>query len=354
VTHLEARDPVKRRPSMSDVGRAAQVSAQTVSRYFTGGYVSAEAKRKIEIAVRDLGYSRNRLPQIMRATRTDTIGFLAMGPMNYGNGEIFTGLSRAARVAEQSLMIAQIDADPSADHSTEIDRALEHFLSMRVDGIIIGTPYTGLEPLHTRVLESVPVVSLSVGSVEGVLMVYADSYGASRSGVRHLLELGHRQILHVAGPADRNEAAARERGYRDELVSWGCTPLPVCRGGEWDAASGEAAARAVDPASFTAVSAANDELALGFTFELRRRGYTVPEDYSIVGVDDMPDAKYFLPPLTSAHLDIAAVGETGMRLMLERVAGRSVPAVTVLPSRLSIRASTAPPVQRHRRSRPGS
>lgn len=351
MPQLESREP-RRRPSMADVGRAADVSAQTVSRFFTGGYVSAGAREKIEAAVRELGYNRSRLPQILRQSRTETLGFLAMGPMNYGNSGILTGISRAARAAGQSLLITQFDVDPTDSPSApEVTRALQNFLSMRVDGIVVATPYLGVGPLLGEVLDSVPVVSLSEGGGEGLITVHADSYGAARSAVRHLLEQGHREILHLAGPANRNESVERVRGYRDEVAAWDVGALPVVPCDEWDAASGAAAARTLDLEALDGVFSANDQIALGFMHEARAVGVTAPDHYSIVGIDDMPDCAYFMPPLTSSRLDFERVGELGLELILRRIAGESVPSVSVVPSVLSVRSSTATALPRGSRRR---
>jgi DNA-binding LacI/PurR family transcriptional regulator len=131
---------------MADVGRHAQVSAQTVSRYFTGGYLSDETRQRVEEAISELGYRRNHLPRSLRRSRTDTIGYLAIGPLNFGSSGILTGLSRAARAAGQSLLTTQLAQGPEAQgRLEEAHRALETFLSLRVDGIVVGTPYRDLE-----------------------------------------------------------------------------------------------------------------------------------------------------------------------------------------------------------------
>lgn len=329
---------------MADVGRHAEVSAQTVSRFYTGGYVSDEARTRIEAAVRELGYRHNRLPQILRTQRTDTIGFLVMGPINYGNAGILTGIARAARAAGQSLLTTQLDLDPILPSSRkEIARALQNLMSMRVDGIVIGTPYLGVDVLLEQIGGSVPVVSLAEISAPGVDSVHADSYGAARLAVRHLVELGHERILHLAGPTDRNEATGRLAGYHNELAAHGLSPLPVIGCREWDAVSGAAAAEAADPSTFTGVFSANDEIALGFMAVMRSRGFVAPDDYSIVGVDDMPEARYFTPPLTSAGLDFEELGETALGMILDRIEDRPRDPLRVIPSALSVRSSTAAP-----------
>ncbi|SMH50917.1 transcriptional regulator, LacI family [Rathayibacter oskolensis] len=331
------------RPSMADVGRRAEVSAQTVSRFFTGGYVAPATRARIEAAIAELGYRHNRVARNLRVQRTDTIGFLAMGPLNYGHSELLTGVSRAARAEGLSLITALLEVDPHEPSARlEMLNAVDKLLSFQVDGIIVGTPYEGLDELTDYIAASVPVVTRSERAAHSEDSTYADSYGAGYLGTRHLLELGHRRILHLAGPGDRNEAVDRERGYRAALAEAGVAPLDVLRCREWDAESGAAQGRAVDPESFTAVSAANDQIALGFLRAMAERGFGAPDDYSIVGVDDMPDSEFYSPPLTTMHLDHQLLGEKALQMLAARIRTGEHQERTAVSARLVVRSSTAP------------
>ncbi|KQQ05816.1 MULTISPECIES: LacI family DNA-binding transcriptional regulator [unclassified Rathayibacter] len=331
------------RPSMADVGRHAEVSAQTVSRFFTGGYVAPATRGRIEAAIADLGYRHNRVARNLRVQRTDTVGFLAMGPLNYGHSELLTGVSRAARSEGLSLITALLEVDPREPSARlEMLHAVDKLLSFQVDGIIVGTPYEGLDELVDYISASVPVVTRSEHAGPSEDSTYADSYGAGYLGTRHLLELGHRRILHVAGPGNRNEAVDRERGYRAALAEAGVEPLEVLRCREWDAGSGAEQGRLCDPESFTAVSAANDQIALGFLRAMADRGRFAPEDYSIVGVDDMPETEYYSPPLTTMHLDHQLLGEKALRMLAARIRTGERQERTAVSARLVLRSSTAP------------
>lgn len=312
--------PDGRRPKMVDVGRQAGVSAQTVSRYFTGtGYVGAETKQRIEAAIQELGYQFNQSARNLRVNSTETIGVLMTGPSVYGTWSILAGLNDAARSAGFGLLTSQVDVDPDdPDAQNAIHQALQRLLIARVDGIIVSSPYRGIEDLLEQVWNTVPVVILSGRSWPKADSATVDSYEAGLLATKHLLELGHTRILHIAGPENRNEAHERQRGYLDSLKAAGVEPLPVRRG-DWSAESGETVGQDVDPASFTAVFSANDQMALGFMSALRRRGLRAPDDYSIVGVDDMPDARYFAPPLTSVYMDFIGLGQAGFEMITERI-----------------------------------
>lgn len=334
--------PPGRAPKMADVGRLAGVSAQTVSRYFTGsGYVGTETRARIEEAIEQLGYTLNQSARNLRVSSTRSIGVLLSGPSLYGAWSVMSGLNKAAHTAEYGLVTSQVELD-SDDPLTPraIHQAVERLLSNRVDGIVVSSPYLGVEDQLERVWEKVPVVMLSGSSWPNADSATVDSFEAGTLATEHLLALGHRRILHLAGPENRVEGLERERGYRDALARAGAEPLPVVRG-DWSADSGEALGQAADLGSFTAVFSGNDQMALGFLSAMRRRGRVAPDDFSIVGVDDMPDARHFSPPLTSVFMDFEALGRAGFEMILKRIStGERVPRRVIRPS-LVVRESSA-------------
>jgi DNA-binding LacI/PurR family transcriptional regulator len=335
--------PTQPRPKMVDVGRLAGVSAQTVSRYYTGkGYVGAETRRRIESAIAQLNYQFNGSARNLRVNATRTVGVLTTGPSLYGSWSILQGLNEAAHDAGYALFSSWVEFDRTdASAAGEIHKALDRFLSARVDGILISSPYPGIEDTLERVWESVPVVIVSELAWPNADSATVDSYEAGLLATRHLVELGHRRILHIAGPAQVNEAHERERGYRQALAEAAATPLPVLRG-DWSAQSGGDVGAGVDIRDFSAVFSANDQMALGFMSALRRRGLVAPADYSIVGVDDMPDARHFAPPLTSVWMDFVELGKVGFRMLAERIRTGERVARQVIHPHLVPRESSAP------------
>lgn len=347
---------------MADVGRLAGVSAQTVSRYCSGtGYVGERTGARIAAAIEELGYVPNRAAGTLRAGRTGTLGVLTIGELNFGSAQILTGLSRTARELHQTLMIAEIDTDFEATGwQDEVRRTIDHFLSAPVDGIVVSTAIPGVDAELDRARSRIPVVNLS----RRLTPVQAE--GSSRAGdppspstvgfeaTRHLIELGHERILHVAGPRTRNEAGDREAGYRAAMEEAGLVPRVLSGAADWWAWSGAAAAQQLlsgrEGLDFTAVFAANDELALGFMSALRERGLETPRDYSIVGVDDMPAAAYLQPPLTTMRINFLAVGEQALRRLHRAITtggedgaeDTGDTASAALPELIE-RASTAPP-----------
>ncbi|BDZ65307.1 LacI family DNA-binding transcriptional regulator [Agromyces mangrovi Wang et al. 2018] len=342
---MPAARTTTRRPSMADVARLAGVSTQTVSRYFTGtGYVGDDTRERVAEAIDELGYRRNLSARNLRAARTDTIGVLTMGALNYGAASVLTGLSLAAREAEVTLSISQLDLDFEAiGWEAEARRALDHFLSIPVDGIIVSTPIRDADAMLGDIEQSTPVVVVSERPILPEHAATMHSYTAGHQATRHLIELGHRRILHVAGPGTRNEAQAREQGYRDALAEDALEPLVAGDATDWNAGSGHRAGLAADPDAFTAVFAANDELALGFMSAMDRRGIRAPGDYSIVGVDDMPSAAFFSPPLTTMRLDFRELGVQTFRMLHQEIVTGEKPHHFVLEPELIVRESTRPP-----------
>ena len=338
--------PPAGRPSMADVARLAQVSTQTVSRYFTGvGYVREETRERIGAAVDDLGYRRNQSARRFRTQQTNMVGVLSMGPINYGSAEILTGLGIAAHAAGMTLTISQMDVDwRGGTWVDEVVQSLEHLLSIPVDGVVVVTPYAGIEDALRDRLGVTPLVTISdrPGSPPSVASIHA--HAAARTATEHLLGLGHTRVVHVAGPPGRIDAHERIRGYREAMAAAGLEPTVIELANDWTPEAGFAAARELGaPGRFTAAFCANDEIALGFVSGMDALGFHAPRDFSVVGLDDMPAAAYFSPPLTTIRLDFRRLGVETFRMLQSELATGEPEAYRSVEPELVVRASTAPP-----------
>lgn len=163
--------------------------------------------------------------------------------------------------------------------------------------------------------------------------------------MHHLLGLGHRTVWHVTGPRTSYASQRRAQAWRDTLREAG-RPVPEPLHGDWSAGSGYAAGLTLaDEPSCTAVFAANDQMALGLLRAFHERGRAVPGDISVVGFDDISDSAFFVPPLTTVHQDFAEVGRRCVQRALAQIRENeaSRPGTDLVPTRLVIRASTAPP-----------
>ncbi len=331
---------------MADVAALANVSRGTVSRHLTGrGYVGADARQRIQSAVDELGYRPNLVARNLRTQTTNTIGVLSIGPRDFGSSSILSGLDDASRQAGYGLITAQLPHDLDDPRAVdEIQRAAERLLAHQVDGIVLASPYPGFEDLWEELASRIPFVTLSSHPRHGVGATFVDSYAAGRMATEHLVELGHRAILHVRGPRSRPESDDRERGYRDTVEAAGIDAqmTPPCE--EWSSASGYRVGQLLAKGEWTAAFCANDAIALGFQHAMYERGLRAGQDYSIIGIDDMPDAAHFQPPLTTVALDHLELGRSAFRMILEHLRTGSPAANTVIEPALVRRESAVPPV----------
>src|SRR5690606_14318994 len=174
-----------------------------------------------------------------------------------------------------------------------------------------------------------------------------DQMAGAASATRHLLELGHETVWHLAGPSDWKEAEERVEGWKATLEAAGA-PVPKLLRGDWTARSGyEVAESLLEIRELTAVLVANDQMALGLLRRLREAGREVPRDLSVVGFDDIPEAAYFTPSLTTIRQDFAELGRRCLQILLRRIEGKEGPTRVVVPPELVVRDSTgAVPKQR--------
>jgi DNA-binding LacI/PurR family transcriptional regulator len=325
---------------MLDVARVAGVSHQTVSRVLNEHpSVRPETRARVQAAIVELGYRRNPAARALATNRSSTIGLLTATWTRSGPLSTLVAVEEASRSAGLWVSIASLSA---YDHES-VRSALDHFLDQGVEGIIVIAPVADAVQAALAVAPDVPMVIVAPGVDPGsrTLAVGVDQRGGARLLVRHLAELGHTRIAHLAGPRGWLDAAERERGWREELAVQGLAPADLLSG-DWTAASGFDAAARLDPAT-TAVFAANDQMALGLVRALVEQGVRVPQDLSVAGFDDIEIAGYALPPLTTVRQDFDALGLAAVRALLGLLSSGSSERGTLVEPVLLVRASTAPP-----------
>ncbi|WP_298803387.1 LacI family DNA-binding transcriptional regulator [uncultured Pseudokineococcus sp.] len=342
MTGTEVATPAGRPPVMTDVARRAGVSHQTVSRVLNGHpSIRPETRERVQRAIDELGYRRNRAARALVTRRTLTVGVVASSTSLFGPSSTLHGVERAAHAAGYATILSTSDA---TDRDGVLARVAQ--LSDRgVDGLLLTAPLHEVPDLREHLPADLPTVCATGGPVTGLPSVHVDHRAGARAVTELLLRQGHREVRHVGGSPGWFEAAEREGGWRDALAAAGVAPAPVLAGG-WGAAEGYVAGLALadDPAT-TAVVAANDQLALGLLRALRERGVDVPRRVSVTGFDDAPESAYLSPPLTTVRQDLERVGREAVGLLLERLAGgvATAPEHRVVVPELVVRASTGPP-----------
>ncbi len=325
------------RANIFDVARLAGVSHQTVSRVINNmTNVRPATRARVEQAIAQLQYSPSPAARALVTRRTRTIGLVTPGISDYGPTSIAMAFNFAARAARYNVdTVSTPPDDPKATRAV-----IDGLLRQRVDAIVLVVVDVGVLELVRGLDLSIPVVVAASTARRSSLIVSIDQYRGARAAVRHLAELGHTRILHVAGPANAPDALERVRGWRDELAAHRLETVPPVHG-DWSAASGHRLGSELDVRPDMAVFVGNDQMSIGLFSALRERGLRVPEDISVIGFDDVPEAGYLFPPLTTVRQDFEMLGELIMQKVLIAVEEESaVTEDTPIPTHLVVRQST--------------
>jgi len=308
---------IARPPVMADVARLAGVSHQTVSRVLNQHpNVRPQTREKVLAAIRELGYRPNAAARALVTRRTHTLGVISFDTTLYGPASMLYGIERAARHA----YFVSIASLPALDHRGVLD-AVDRFLGQAVEGIIIIAPQTSAVAALNGVPAHVPLVAVGCGTRAPIASVAVDNAAGAARATQYLLDLGHKTVHHVGGPGSWLDARERTDGWLQALRAAGAAE-PDVLAGDWSSRSGyEIGHELARMPDVTAVFCANDHMALGLLRALAERGRRVPEDVSVVGFDDIPEAAFFLPPLTTVRQDFGELGRRALRLLVDRIAG---------------------------------
>lgn len=329
-----------RAPNIRDVARLAGVSYQTVSRVLNNSEsIRPSTKQRVIEVIEQVGYRPNQAARALVTSRSRTIGVLTSQTAHYGPTTSLHAIEEAAREAGYLVSTTSLAA---SDQESITDR-LEHLMNQAVEGLVVIAPqvrvFDAIRDLEIRV----PLVTLDSTDRDNQRSLSVDQIAGARMATRHLIELGHRDIVHLSGPQDWIEAEARMRGFLDEINDADLTTHPPILG-DWTADFGHHVGRELlRYRDFTAVFAANDQMALGLIHAFRDAGLDVPRDVSVVGFDDIPEAAHFWPPLTTVRQDFAEIGRRAVALLLGELRGELSPNHDQILPELIVRESTAPP-----------
>lgn len=335
-----------RRVSMADVARVAGVSAQTVSRVSNGhpGVVESTRSRVLE-AMTELGYRPNSAARALKSGSFRTIGVILFSLATTGNVRTLEAIATSAAAEGYAITVIPVAA-PTQDG---VHGAFTRLGELAVDAIILLMEVHLLDVAQVSLPPGVQVVVADSDAGESYAVVDTDQADGTRQAVRHLLDLGHRTVHHLAGPALSFAAERRTSAWRATLEAAGREVPPIERG-DWSPSSGyEAGLRLARRDDLTAVFVANDQMALGLVRALHDSGRRVPQDVSVVGFDDLPESSEFLPPLTTVHQDFAEVGRRLVEQVLRQVReGVHEAGTRLVPTRLVEQVVRARPGRRTR------
>jgi LacI family transcriptional regulator len=328
--------------TIKDVAALAGISYTTVSHVLNGTRpVSPEARIKVEAAITRLGYVPSGVARSLKAKATSTIGLLIPNGSNPYFAELARGIEDHCERNGYSVILCNSD-----DDSDKQRRYLRVLLERRIDGLIVATVGGDSEFAQALALVKVPMVLVDrpLEGVEADLVQINHEQGGYLA-TRHLLELGHRRIACLGGPADTLVAQERLAGYRRAMAEVGqAVQQQWLINTEFTSAAGySAAAHLLAENAPTAIFAGNDMIGIGILRAAAERGLRVPQDLSIVGFDDIAVSRYLYPALTTVGQSILQLGERAAAQLLARLGQRnkSLPEHTVVAPTLVLRESTA-------------
>jgi DNA-binding LacI/PurR family transcriptional regulator len=316
------------------------VSYQTVSRVLNGSSsVRPDTRQRVKDSIARLGYRPNRAARALVEGRDRAVTVVTADTMLYGHASTLQGIEEAARGAGYGVNVIVVDS--AGDEHVQL--AVDHVADPTAGAVIV----IGFDAAAVAVLEalpdSIPVVGVTgpVRDLAGRPTIGLDERAAAAAATRHLLELGHRTVHHLAVPASTRNTA-RQVGWSEALQAEGVRGRLLYSPG-WHVHDGYqvGAVLAADP-DVTAVLCGNDDLALGLRRALYDVGRDVPGEVSIIGFDDVPGAAYWTPALTTVRMDFPALGRASFDMVLA-VLANDVPRTPDLPApALVVRESTGP------------
>lgn len=327
---------------MVDVARRAGVSQKTVSRVVNDApHVRTDVRERVMAAIEELGYRPNVAARALASQRTHTIGMLVAGASLTGPARRLFSVEQAARRHGYTLALATLpDLGP-----TSVAEGVGSLLDRGCEGLVIEVPNHLVLFDHGQ-LADLPVIT-SGGRIAGLsrqTLVDVDQASSAAAVTDHLLGLGHQTVFHLAGPRDWDAAAKRLRGWRDALRRAGA-PVPRVLSGDWSARAGYLQGRKLAARDeVTAIFAANDHMAMGVLRACAEMGRRVPQDVSVIGFDDVPEAEFQMVPLSTVAVDADTAAERILSELISMIEGADPAEADIeLVSELVLRASTGPP-----------
>lgn len=330
-----------RRPvNMFDVAKAAGVSHQTVSRVLNGSAAVKEStRRRVNAAIDELGYRRNLAARALATRRSKTLGVICFDSTLYGPASMLYAIEHAARNAGYFVSVAS----ESTVDSTTLPRALNRLTEQSVEGVVVIAPLSETRSALAHLHRGIPAVAVDGTGGLGLPVVSVDQLDGARQVTRHLLDQGASTVWHVTGAEGWADTDARVAGWHAEL-SAAERSIPEPLHGNWSPASGYQAGIALARRpDVEAVFVANDQMALGLLRAFAEAGRNVPGDVLVAGFDDVPEAEFYSPPLTTVRQDFAQVGRRSIEMLISRIEGDDGPVddqPTLVPAKVVVRQST--------------
>jgi DNA-binding LacI/PurR family transcriptional regulator len=327
--------------SMSEVGEYCGVSHQTVSRVLNGKLnVSAITRKKVLQAIEELGYQPNLIARSLARGKSESIGVLSYQSTLYGPASTLHSVQHAAQ--EKGYTVSLISLKTVTRN--EINKGVQDFLNNGIAGIVIMLPQHSSNEIFDDFPEGLPAVLVEESDSTKLSTVTVDHYLGITTAIKHLVGLGHTQIAFISGPMDWLAARIRAQAWQETFRALGLSRKFNFHG-DWSPKSGyRATLDILENPEITAILSANDGMALGVLKALSSKGIRVPDEMSVIGFDDVPEAEYFQPGLTTVRQPFDEVGRISLQLLISLIESEKSEKVRYLiPTELILRESTTFP-----------
>lgn len=341
------------RPNIRAVARLAKVSSATVSRTINNvPTVDPRLSNKVKKAVAELGFSPNAQARGLVSGRSRLLGLIVSEITNPFSPELIQGFEDSAVECGYEILVGSTN-----NEAKRVEICVQRMLERKVDGVAVMTFGVEAPLLHQLAALNLPLVFVDIspkGSQFSTIEV--DYFHGIREAVQHLAVLGHRKIAFISGPTALRSAEARKSAFLRAMAEIGCSPQAAwMREGNHSLEGGIAATETILRTDDypTAIMTSNDMTAIGVLHALHKAGHRVPQDFSVVGFDDVDVAKFTFPPLTSVLMsrwDLARCAVQALRNHLE-LSPNPQPEQYKVETRLIVRQSTDSPVNGIRRPR---
>lgn len=331
---------IKKRPTMSDVGRTANVSLKTVSRVFNGErYVSEEIRRRVVEAAKKLNYHPNMLAQALVRQRSNLVGLVYENPSPSYVSELQRGVLDGLQGSRYRLIVIPIQSVEQNGRNL-----VGHLRSAALDAVVLAPPASD----HLKILDELQLAGIKFAriaptrEIEIAPSIVIDDVGAAREIAEYILSLGHRDIAIIKGDPTHPSSQARMTGYLDAFaaVKLDIKPHRIAAGLFTLESGREAARKLLSGASRpSAILAQNDDMAVGALMAARELGLRAPEDISVAGFDDSEIARVSWPPLTTVRQPVFDMARSAASMLTAQLDGTEFQSVAHHSHQLVIRES---------------
>lgn len=327
--------------TIKDIAKIADVSIATVSKVVNGKThdISDTTVAYVEKILKEQNYVPNQLARSIKTNESKTIGLIIPDIRN----SFFTDIARGAEDEsfDQGYSIFFASSDDKLDKEIEL---LNSMASKRVDGIIIAGSNERDEKREKSFDINIPAISIDRHVDYSFIVghIATNNYEGAYIAVEHLLKNNHRRILHLAGPINNQVTKVRIDGYNAALKDYGITlDANKITYGDFSIDSGYDRIKALKEIDFTAIFAANDMIAIGAMSALNERNIHIPQDVSVIGVDNIDLARHFSPPLSTINQDAYNIGRIAAKRIIDHLKGHNVSTTRELTQELLMRSSVS-------------